>query len=56
MCRGARPIIGIPCGRIVNNELVPLAAAQGSVAEQMEVFRSVRDDIEGRLREWPATA
>lgn len=31
------------------------AAVQGSEAERMEVFRSVRDDIEGRLREWLAT-
>jgi arsenate reductase (thioredoxin) len=31
------------------------AAAQGSEAERMEVFRKVRDDIEGRLREWLAT-
>jgi arsenate reductase len=30
------------------------AAAQGSNAERMEVFRSVRDDIEGRLRDWLA--
>ena len=32
------------------------AAAQGNEAERMEVFRSVRDDIEARLREWLATA
>jgi arsenate reductase len=31
-------------------------AAQGSEAERMEVFRSVRDDIEARLRAWLATA
>jgi arsenate reductase len=32
------------------------AAAQGSEAVRMEIFRNVRDDIETRLREWLATA
>jgi arsenate reductase len=30
------------------------AAARGNEEERMEVFRSVRDDIETRLREWLA--